>query len=87
MIVLNLKDGLGNQFFEVAFAKNLQKMYPNEKIYINDYFFQNGKRRFSSLQHFEISKDIIFMKTAQSRLFTALFMLRIMCNNQKVFWK
>jgi recombination DNA repair RAD52 pathway protein len=44
MIVLNLKDGLGNQFFEIAFVRKLQKMYPDEKIYINDYFFQNGKR-------------------------------------------
>ena len=27
MIILNMKDGLGNQFFEYAFAKYLQKKF------------------------------------------------------------
>lgn len=87
MIILNLKDGLGNQFFEMAFARKLQKMYPGEKIYINDFFFQNGKRRFSSLQHFAVSEDITFMKKPKTLLFTALFMMRIALCHPKVFFK
>ena len=87
MIILNLKDGLGNQFFEMAFAKKIQKMYPSEKIFINTFFFQNGKRRCCSLQHFKISESIEFLGNGKSFLFTVLFIIKIIVYHPKIFVK
>lgn len=49
MIILNLKDGLGNQFFEYAYALCLHQMYPNDKIWINPIWFRKAKNRYRQL--------------------------------------
>lgn len=86
MIVLNMKDGLGNQFFEYAFAKHLQKKC-GDKIVINNYFFQDGKRRNYSLHNFCIDEDVKVLGKGEQYWYTACFMIRLFLCYPKTFMK
>lgn len=67
MINLIVKDGLGNQMFQYAFARYLQEEYQkqgiNEQICINPYFIENtvfidNDERRMSLQHLSLNESI-----------------------------
>jgi len=86
MIILNMKDGLGNQFFEYAFAKYLQKKC-DDRICINNYFFQNGKRRAYSLHHFCVDEQVEVFGKAKEYWYTLCFNARLFTCYPDVFLK
>lgn len=87
MIVLNLKDGLGNQLFEYAYARQLQ-MQTNEPIAINTYFFRRLKDRRPSLQNYNLNKNVVFLTKGQEIIYTLLFYLKLIsCLGLKRMWK
>lgn len=70
MIQLIIKDGLGNQMFQYAYARCLQEQYRKqgkiEVLAINPYFidhreFKDNDARKMSLQHLKLNKDIEFV--------------------------
>lgn len=70
MIQLIIKDGLGNQLFQYAYAKSLQYLYEqngeNEYIAINPYFIQHHEikdndKRDMSLQHFVLDEKVKYL--------------------------
>ena len=77
MIILNLKDGLGNQMFEYGFAKYLQKIY-GERIVINNFFFDGKKRKSYSLHHFNLNKDVIVVGKFKQFWYTLCFIVRLL---------
>lgn len=67
MIHLIIKDGLGNQLFQYAYARYLQELYrkngQNEELAINPYFiqhtvFKDNDERDMSLQHFMMNPEV-----------------------------
>lgn len=84
MIILNLKDGLGNQMFEYGFAKRLQRLY-GEEIVFNNFFFEGGKRRKYSLYHFKLSEKIKVLNRQQQILNTGIFMAKLFLCYPKTF--
>lgn len=88
MIILNCKDGLGNQMFEYGFAKFLKKVCgEKDKIVINNYFFENGKRRNYSLFHFELDDTVTVLSNFKQKITTAYFILRLFSCYPKVAFK
>lgn len=86
MIVLNLKDGLGNQLFEYGFAKHLQNK-TGDKIVINNYFFDGKKRRSYSLYHFKLDGETKVASKPRQLLLTASYMCRLFFCYPKTFIK
>lgn len=75
MIILFLRDGLGNQMFQYAFARNLQiKNKTNLKININGFKSDKWGRN-CSLQYLNID-DSIFMGPKIGRIYKKLFDLK-----------
>lgn len=91
MIVYLLKDGLGNQFFEYAYAKKMQESSKKEKIIFCTfmYKFKNfslGGTRQCSLQHFNMPDDVKIAKGFTNFLLFAYFMLRLLFVYKKDFF-
>ena len=70
MIQLIIKDGLGNQMFQYAYARYLQCLYEkngiDEFVAINPYFiqhheFEDNDKRDMSLQHFALNNDVKYL--------------------------
>ena len=76
MIYLNLKDGLGNQLFEYAYARWLQEQY-GEELSFNNYFFNDPKRRSYSLNHFVLNENIKILSDKKAKLITLKFITRL----------
>lgn len=76
MINLIIKDGLGNQMFQYAYARYLQELYrqkgQNEDLVINPYFIQNrvfndNDHREMSLQHLKLHPDICIQSVKEQK--------------------
>lgn len=87
MIDLIIKDGLGNQMFQYAFARCLQQIYKNkginETLIINPYFIRNNivadtDNRYMSIQHFKLNNSIIFAGSKYQKMLYYLFKLQIL---------
>ena len=76
MIYLNLKDGLGNQLFEYAYARWLQEQYGDDLCF-NLYFFNDPKRRSYSLNHFLLNENIKILSDKKKKFVTFKFLLRL----------
>lgn len=70
MIQIIIKDGLGNQLFQYAYARCLQEQYKqsgfSEVLAINPYFiqhreFKDNDKRDMSLQHFVLNESVSFL--------------------------
>lgn len=70
MIQIVIKDGLGNQLFQYAYARCLQEQYKqsgfSEVLAINPYFiqhreFKDNDKRDMSLQHFVLNESVSFL--------------------------
>ena len=77
MIVLNLKDGLGNQLFEYAYVLYLQNMYPEDTILINPYSYRAKGYKGYALPYFRLSKEIKELPQNKQRLFYYKFLFRL----------
>ena len=77
MIVINMKDGLGNQMFEYGFAKYLQKIN-GDRIVINNFFFDGKKRKSYSLHHFKLDGEVKVIKKPKQIWYTMCFVTRLM---------
>lgn len=91
MITLIIKDGLGNQLFEYAYARYLQEtFYKNEKLIINPYYINHKDFRVLSLQHFKLGEktSIIQNSTKQAANMRA-FKIRVLWANfnELIPWK
>ena len=86
MIVVNLKDGLGNQMFEFAFAKYLQKEY-KERIVLNTFFFDNKKRKSFSLDCFKLGDDVTVARGFYAFLLTFSFVARLFLFFPKIMFR
>lgn len=76
MITIFLRDGLGNQMFQYAFARALQ-MHTKKKLSIALNFFENDKAgRMYGLNNFCIDKNIEILSSKKSRY--ALLKYKIM---------
>ncbi len=85
MIHLILKDGLGNQLFQYAFARYLQSIYLengiSEELVVNPFFlhsrkFEDNDKRVMSLQHLVLNKDIRFLTLEEQVASMKKFKLR-----------
>lgn len=76
MIYLNLKDGLGNQLFEYAYARWLQEQYGDD-VSFNLYFFKNPKRRSYSLNHFVLNENIKILDKNEQKIATFKFLFNL----------
>lgn len=86
MIILNLKDGLGNQLFEYAYARQMQ-LLTNEKIYINTYFFRRLKDRTPSLQYYRLNSNVHFLNKYKEFAYTLIFFAKLSyCLGFKKIW-
>lgn len=65
MISLIIKDGLGNQLFQYAYARYLQYLYEKEgikeKIAINSYYIDHFDFRKAALHNFVLNDNVEFM--------------------------
>lgn len=84
MIIVNLKDGLGNQLFEYAFAKVLQKR-SGEKIVLNNFFFDGAKRRCYSLNHFRLNENVKVLGRPMQIWYTFCYLVRLFLCYPRVF--
>lgn len=76
MICLIIKDGLGNQMFQYAYARCLQEVYRQsgieEKLFINPYFiqhrkFKNNDVRDMSIQHLKLNPNVHFLSLKEQK--------------------
>lgn len=76
MIHLIIKDGLGNQMFQYAFARCLQEHYRfndcEEMLSVNPYFinhrvFKDNDKREMSIQHLNLCDHIHFQSLSEQR--------------------
>lgn len=93
MIVYMLKDGLGNQLFEYAYAKKLQQQYKGEKIFFCTFMyrlknFSLGGMRQCSLQHLNLPEDVEILNGIKNLWYFFRFMLRLLLvyKNDFVNW-
>ncbi|MFB9974854.1 alpha-1,2-fucosyltransferase [Allobacillus sp. SKP2-8] len=73
MIVVKIIGGLGNQMFQVAFAKALSMEY-NEKIYLDTSVYQHYKIRDFSAFHLSISNSFNYIEDAKLTFTNKLFL-------------
>jgi hypothetical protein len=76
MIILNMKDGLGNQLFEYAYGRWMQEQY-GEKLVLNNFFFDGKKRRSYSLHRFQLNPEVRVPGRFAQFFMTLLFVLRL----------
>jgi len=86
MIIVNLKDGLGNQMFEYAFARSLQEER-REPIVFNNFFFDGARRKSYSLNHFRLKDDIQILNPSEQKRATLFFIIRLFFCYPIVFLK
>ena len=71
MISLIIKDGLGNQLFQYAYARYLQYLYEQEgkeeKIAINSYYIDHFDFRKTALHNFVLNSNVEFMGKEQQK--------------------
>ncbi len=83
MIIYMLKDGLGNQLFEYAYAKKLQEHLGDQQIAFCTYLFNlknfslNGTRS-SSLHYFNLPEDVIILSGFKNFYYFICFLLRLL---------
>ncbi len=83
MIIYILKDGMGNQLFEYAYAKKLQEHFGDQKIAFCTYLFNlkafsmNGERS-SSLHHFNLPEDVEILHGFRNFYYFVCFLLRML---------
>lgn len=87
MIILNLKDGLGNQLFEYAYALNLQRMYPNEEIVVNPYIYRKKSYKGYSFPYFKLSKRIKEVEPAKQQWWYFCFLFKLIAGMGFRIWK
>lgn len=80
MIVLNLKDGLGNQLFEYAYALYLQSFYPQESIVINPFSYRAKGYKGYALPYFNLPKQVQEMPQREQRWWYYKFLFRLFWN-------
>lgn len=77
MIHLIIKDGLGNQMFQYAFARCLQEHYRlngcDEILSVNPYFinnrdFKDNDKREMSIQHLHLCDKILFQSLSEQKM-------------------
>ncbi|MCD7924946.1 MAG: alpha-1,2-fucosyltransferase [Bacteroides sp.] len=87
MIHLIIKDGLGNQMFQYAYARCLQEHYIkngiNEKLMINPYFvqhrfFKDNDRRDMSIQHLRLCPETCILHSQEQKNSMFSFKIRIL---------
>ena len=85
MITLIIKSGLGNQLFEYAYARYLQKLYSKsdtpEKLVINTYFIDNYDFRDVSLQHFRLNENVEFLPEKKQKKDMLKFVIKTVFAN------
>lgn len=86
MVILNLKDGLGNQMFEYAYARWLQEQY-NDKLALNRFFFRRKGRRSYSLYHFKLNNSVKLLNKWQENYWTFKFFVKLILNLKTGFFK
>lgn len=90
MIVYMLKDGLGNQLFEYAYAKKLGESLGDEKIKFCTFLyrlpnFSLGGTRQVSLQNYKLSTSVSICNELANVYWFCLFMLRLAIVYKKDF--
>jgi hypothetical protein len=80
MIIVKVLGGLGNQLFQVAFAKMLS-METNEEIYLDTSVYKSYKIRDFSIANFKIEKTLKYINDAELSLPNKLFLI----TSQKVY--
>lgn len=87
MINLIIKDGLGNQMFQYAYARYLQELYRDngfeEQLVINPHFIQNrisqdNDVRSMSLQHFILNPHVKFMPLGEQAVSMKRFKWKVL---------
>lgn len=87
MINLIIKDGLGNQMFQYAYARYLQECYRQqgieEELVINPYFihhatFQENDFREMSIQHFVLNAQVSFQTLEEQKKSMVDFKIKIL---------
>lgn len=85
MISLVIKDGLGNQLFQYAFARYLQELYKErgivEEIAINPLYMNTNDFRKVSLHHFKLNEHVRFMDEGEQRKDLIDFKLKVLLAN------
>lgn len=93
MISLIIKDGLGNQLFQYAYARYLQYLYEKEgqkeKIAINSYYIDHFDFRKVALQNFVLNNNVEFMNKQEQKKNMEAFKLKALLANgfDVVPWK
>ena len=77
MIELIIKDGLGNQMFEYAFARLLQSKY-NEEIVINPYYMNTSDFRRLSLDNYKLNNNIRILEEQHQKRHMLQFKIKTM---------
>lgn len=87
MIHLIIKDGLGNQMFQYAYARYLQELYrkkgKDEQLVINPYFIENrifdqNDERKMSLQHLMLNPQVKFKSKGEKKRCMRRFKLKLL---------
>ena len=68
---VKIAEGLGNQMFEYAWARTMQKLYGGT-IVIDPHAFGRKHYRSLSMQHFVLNDNVIFNDTAKEKVLTYL---------------
>jgi len=85
MIHLIIKDGLGNQMFQYAYARCLQEHYRDkgidEGLTINSYFiehrfFEGNDSRSMSIQHLNLHPKVCFLSSREQKKFMFFFKIK-----------
>ena len=85
-----LKDGLGNQMFEYAYAKKLQERMQDNKIVFCTFLyhlpnFSLGGTRRPTLQYFRLADDVTIARGPANFMFFLMFMIRMLFVYKKDF--
>lgn len=77
-IYVILKDGLGNQMFQYAFARTVANMFGNCHIYLctKGFDYDKNGRRFS-LNHLKLSKDVRILRGLSNKLVLKYYYRRL----------
>lgn len=88
MIELIIKDGLGNQLFEYAYARYLQEIY-DEEMTINLHFQKNKDFRTFALNNFKLNDKVRILSNDEEENHMRLFKIRVLIANgiDVISWK
>ena len=85
MISLIIKDGLGNQLFQYAYARYLQYLYEKEgqkeKIAINSYYIDHFDFRKTALHNFVLNDNVEFMEQQEQKKNMEAFKIKTLLAN------